>query len=204
MNRTLEQPSLCVFCGGSDEGPPAHRESARQLGKLLADAGVRLVYGGGSGGVMGSVSAGCLEAGGFVHGIIPEFLMLKEQPEKNLSRLEVVDNLHIRTQRMAQESHAFCALPGGLGTAEEILEFFYLAVFGAAGSFFYHRQCRWLLDSAFAVFRRGAQNRLHTASTAGGHHRSAIGCRSLARPGARKGFRPTQRHRSENFVANTL
>ena len=123
MNRTLEQPSLCVFCGGSDEGPPAHRESARQLGKLLADAGVRLVYGGGSGGVMGSVSAGCLEAGGFVHGIIPEFLMLKEQPEKNLSRLEVVDNLHIRTQRMAQESHAFCALPGGLGTAEEILEF---------------------------------------------------------------------------------
>ena len=123
MNQTLQQPSLCVFCGGSNDGPAEHRALAAQLGKTLAESGVRLVFGGGSEGLMGSVSSACLKAGGTAHGIIPKFLKEKEQPADNLSRLEVVDNLHIRTQRMAQESHAFCALPGGLGTNEEILEF---------------------------------------------------------------------------------
>ena len=128
MEQTLEQPvltrpSLCVFCGGSNEGPTTHRGIAAQLGTILAENGVRLVFGGGSEGLMGSISAACLQAGGTVHGIIPQFLKDKEQPADNLSRLEVVETLHIRTQRMAQESHAFCALPGGFGTIEEILEF---------------------------------------------------------------------------------
>ena len=119
----LPGPALCVFCGGSKQSPDAHVARARRLGEHMAEAGVRLIFGGGSYGLMGAVAEGCLSNGGEAYGIIPEFLTHVEEPLPGLTGLEVVSTMHIRTQRMYALSDAFCALPGGIGTLEEVLEF---------------------------------------------------------------------------------
>jgi uncharacterized protein (TIGR00730 family) len=95
------------------------------LGKSLAEAGLRLIYGGGTKGVMGAVSEGVLRAGGKVSGIIPRFLISKEATEVALGRLDelvVTENMHQRKHLMFEKSDAFVALPGGIGTVEEIVE----------------------------------------------------------------------------------
>ena len=118
---------LCVFCGSNAGHDPRYRTAAEQLGGLLAERGIELIYGGGNVGLMGAVADACLAAGGTVIGVIPEALVGKEVAGRHvdhraLTRLEVVDSMHTRKARMAELSDGFIALPGGFGTFEEFCE----------------------------------------------------------------------------------
>lgn len=114
--------SICVFCGASPGFNPLYREAAEALGRHIAERGLRLVYGGGAVGLMGVVADAALAAGGEVVGIIPHGQERSEVGHPGLTRLEVVDGMHARKARMAALSDAFIALPGGLGTLEELFE----------------------------------------------------------------------------------
>ena len=114
--------SLCVYCGSSNRGPEGHKEAARKLGRLMVKQGIRLVYGGGRVGVMGTLADAVLDAGGEVIGIIPRFLDEYEIGHRDVTQLEVVDSMHERKARMAQLSDGFVVLPGGLGTLDETFE----------------------------------------------------------------------------------
>ena len=114
--------SVCVFCGASPGARPIYHEAAASLGRSLAERGLPLVYGGGAVGLMGVVADAALAAGGEVIGIIPQSLERAEIGHKGLTRLEVVDGMHARKARMAELADAFIALPGGLGTLEELFE----------------------------------------------------------------------------------
>ncbi|MFG0381387.1 TIGR00730 family Rossman fold protein [Pseudomonas sp. zbq_18] len=114
--------SVCVFCGASPGARPIYREAAEALGRGLAERGLTLVYGGGAVGLMGIVADAALAAGGEVIGIIPQSLKRAEVGHNGLTRLEVVDGMHARKARMAELADAFIALPGGLGTLEELFE----------------------------------------------------------------------------------
>jgi uncharacterized protein (TIGR00730 family) len=117
--------SVCVYCGSQPGRDPLYLEAGRALGKSIADHGLRLVYGGGTRGIMGAVSSGVMSNGGKVIGIIPEFLMDKEASKHSLSALTevvVTENMHQRKHRMFEEADAFVTLPGGIGTLEEIVE----------------------------------------------------------------------------------
>jgi uncharacterized protein (TIGR00730 family) len=114
--------SLCVFCGSRVGVDPAFAEAAKQLGRALAERDVRLIYGGGSIGLMGVVMRSVLEHGGAVTGIIPEFLMRREVGNPALTELIVVDSMHERKRRMFELADAFAVLPGGLGTLDEAIE----------------------------------------------------------------------------------
>ncbi|MFS2123469.1 TIGR00730 family Rossman fold protein [Pseudomonas sp. Pseusp97] len=114
--------SICVFCGASPGATPIYQEAAEALGRHLAESGIQLVYGGGAVGLMGMVANAALAAGGEVIGIIPQSLKDAEVGHSGLTRLEVVDGMHARKARMAELGDAFIALPGGLGTLEELFE----------------------------------------------------------------------------------
>ena len=117
--------SICVYCGSSPGRDETYTAAGRQLGRYIAEAGLRLVYGGGTKGIMGAVAEGARRAGGKVTGIIPRFLTNKEATEAALSRLDevvVTENMHQRKHTMFEKSDAFVALPGGIGTVEEIVE----------------------------------------------------------------------------------
>lgn len=114
--------SICVFCGSSPGHDPLYREGAIAMGRAIARRGLTLVYGGGAVGLMGVVADAALAAGGEVHGIIPLALDRKEVGHKGLTRLEVVDSMHARKARMAELSDGFIAMPGGIGTFEEMFE----------------------------------------------------------------------------------
>ena len=114
--------SVCVFCGASTGTLPAYREAAVALGRSLAERKLTLVYGGGAVGLMGIVANAAMEAGGEVHGVIPKALKDKEVGHVGLTRLEVVDTMHTRKARMAELSDGFIAMPGGIGTFEELFE----------------------------------------------------------------------------------
>ncbi|MBA2127350.1 TIGR00730 family Rossman fold protein [Hyphomicrobium methylovorum] len=113
---------VCVYCGSGKGLKPSYAIAARKLGKSLADNGIRLIYGGGSLGLMGEVARAALGAGGKVSGIIPEFLGAREKMLKDIDELIVVENMHARKQLMFDRSDAFVALPGGVGTLEELVE----------------------------------------------------------------------------------
>lgn len=114
--------SLCVFCGSRVGADPAYAAGAERLGRGLAERGVRLIYGGGSIGLMGVVMQSALDHGGEVAGVIPEFLMRREVGNPALTELVVVDSMHERKQRMFELADAFAVLPGGLGTLDETIE----------------------------------------------------------------------------------
>lgn len=114
--------SLCVYCGSSPGLFPEYREVALRFGRLLAAKQISLVYGGGNVGLMGAVADGALAAGGKVIGVIPEMLVGKELAHRGLTALHVVASMHERKTLMADLSDAFVALPGGIGTMEEIFE----------------------------------------------------------------------------------
>jgi uncharacterized protein (TIGR00730 family) len=114
--------SVCVFCGASPGARPIYHEAAANLGRSLAERGITLIYGGGAVGLMGVVADAALAAGGEVIGIIPQSLERAEIGHSGLTRLEVVDGMHARKARMAELADAFIALPGGLGTLEELFE----------------------------------------------------------------------------------
>ncbi len=114
--------SVCVFCGSSSGRRPEYRAAAELVGRTLASRGIRLVYGGGNVGLMGTTADAALAAGGQVVGVIPDVLMAKEVGHTSLTELHVVRNLHERKAMMADLSDAFVALPGGFGTFEEFCE----------------------------------------------------------------------------------
>ena len=114
--------SVCVFCGSRSGSNPAFEAAAFATGWLLAERGIRLVYGGGSLGLMGAVANGCLEGGGEVIGVIPGFLMDLELGHQGVTRLEVVPDMLERKKRMAELSDGFLTLPGGIGTLDELFE----------------------------------------------------------------------------------
>lgn len=114
--------SVCVYCGSGTGLTPSYAVAARKLGQTLATQNIRLIYGGGSLGLMGEVARAALGAGGKVTGIIPEFLGSKEKMLKDVDELIVVDDMHIRKRMMFERSDAFVALPGGIGTLEELVE----------------------------------------------------------------------------------
>lgn len=117
--------SVCVYCGSSPGRSPVYVETGLALGRSLGAHGLRLVYGGGERGVMGAVAEGARQSGAKVTGIIPRFLIEKEAAARSLDRLDeavVVEDMHQRKQMMFERSDAFVALPGGIGTLEEIVE----------------------------------------------------------------------------------
>jgi uncharacterized protein (TIGR00730 family) len=114
--------SLAVYCGSRFGDSAAFADAARQLGRLLGERGGELVYGGGRVGLMGAVADATLAAGGRVVGVIPQALMDREVGHLGLSELHVVQTMHERKQLMAERADAFIALPGGIGTLEELYE----------------------------------------------------------------------------------
>lgn len=121
---------ICVFCGSSPGNDPVHREAAASLGKLLAGRGLGVVYGGGDVGLMGTVADAALEAGGEVIGVIPEHLVQAEVAHHDVTELRIVEDMHERKATMASLSDAFLALPGGIGTLEELFEIWTWAQLG--------------------------------------------------------------------------
>jgi uncharacterized protein (TIGR00730 family) len=113
---------LCVYCGSSSGARPGYVKAAKQLGTAMADAGIGLVYGGGSLGLMGETARAVIAAGGHVTGIIPEFLVSKERMQEGVHELIVTRTMHERKMAMFERSSGFVALPGGIGTLEELAE----------------------------------------------------------------------------------
>lgn len=121
---------ICVFCGSNTGTDPAYVEAAQSLGRLFAREGIALVYGGGSVGLMGQLADAVLGSGGEVIGVIPHALWAREVGHRGLTDLRIVDTMHDRKAMMADLADAFIALPGGLGTLEEIFEIWTWAQLG--------------------------------------------------------------------------
>jgi uncharacterized protein (TIGR00730 family) len=126
----VELSRVCVYCGSSAGASPAFAEAARSLGRLLAGHGITLVYGGAAVGLMGVLADAALAAGGEVIGVIPRHLFRREIAHPGLSKLIEVDSMHERKLKMSELADAFVALPGGLGTMEELTE---IATWGQLG-----------------------------------------------------------------------
>ena len=131
---------VCVFCGSSPGARPAYAEAAEELAGLLAGEGIGLVYGGGGVGLMGRLADAMLAGGGEAIGVIPSALVAREIGHTGLSELRVVGSMHERKALMAELSDAFVALPGGLGTLEELFEVYTWSQLGL------HRKPCALLD----------------------------------------------------------
>src|SRR5262245_24522794 len=114
--------NLCVFCGSSRGNSPVYEAAAQELGRLMANEGHTLVYGGGNVGLMGVLADSVLQHQGEVIGVIPDFLLRREVGHRGITRLEVVGTMHERKKRMADISEAFIAMPGGWGTLDELAE----------------------------------------------------------------------------------
>lgn len=113
-----------MFCGSSAGFHPIYQKAAVELGKKLAEENLRLIYGGGGVGLMGVLANAVMENGGYVTGVIPKFLYDKEVGLDDCTDLHIVDSMHERKQMMAELAHGFIALPGGIGTMEELFEIF--------------------------------------------------------------------------------
>lgn len=129
----MKLKSLCVFCGSSDGSRPQYAAAAKAMGVALADAGIRLVYGGAHVGLMGRIADAALGAGGDVVGVMPKLLVEKEVAHRGLTRLHQVGSMHERKALMAELSDGFVSLPGGAGTLEEAFEVWTWAQLGYHG-----------------------------------------------------------------------
>src|SRR6478609_3997128 len=114
--------TICVYCGSGFGANPSFVDAAAELGQLMAESGVNLVYGGGNVGLMGTVARSVLAHGGSVTGIIPDFLKSRERMLDDVQETVVVADMHTRKRLMFERSDAFVALPGGIGTLEELVE----------------------------------------------------------------------------------
>jgi len=114
--------SLCVYCGSRAGGEPSYSAAAAEVGTLIGRLGWQLVYGGGRAGLMGCVADSAIASGARTVGVIPQSLMQRELGHQGLDELHVVETMHERKQMMAERSDAFIALPGGIGTFEELFE----------------------------------------------------------------------------------
>lgn len=122
--------SICVFCGSSLGVHPEYARMGEELGKIMANEDIRLVYGGGKVGIMGVVADGVLNAGGEVIGVIPDFLHLKERAHPDVTEMIITTSMHERKAKMEQLSDGFITLPGGMGTMDELCEIFTWAQLG--------------------------------------------------------------------------
>ncbi len=121
--RTMSEiKSVCVYCGSGFGDDPIFAETALALGREMAERGVRLVYGGGNVGLMGTIAQSVLDHGGYVTGIIPDFLKSREKLLDDVQETIVVPDMHTRKRLMFEKADAFVALPGGIGTLEELVE----------------------------------------------------------------------------------
>jgi uncharacterized protein (TIGR00730 family) len=120
MNGKIQK--ICVYCGSGPGTDPAFVQAARDFGKVMAENGIGLVYGGGAVGMMGEIAMSVLDHGGEVTGIIPEFLMAREHALRGTHGLIVTRDMHERKRKMFELADAFVALPGGIGTLEELVE----------------------------------------------------------------------------------
>ena len=134
MNSTLR--SICVFCGSSVGNRPDYAAAAARFGRLLAEQSIRVVYGAGNVGLMGVLADAALAAGGEVVGVIPQMLVDRELAHRGITDLRIVGSMHERKALMAELSDAFVALPGGLGTYEELCEVLTWAQLGI-----HHKPC---------------------------------------------------------------
>ncbi len=139
-----ELKAVCVYCGSSPGLKPEYREAAYAFGAYLAGQGITTVYGGGNVGLMGAVADGALSAQGQVVGVIPRALREKELAHTGLTELIVVESMHERKLEMARRADAFVALPGGIGTLEEIFEVFTWTQLG-----FHLKPCAFLNVAGF-------------------------------------------------------
>ena len=114
--------SICVYCGSGPGTNPAFVAAANRFGQILAENGIRLVYGGGSIGLMGAIAESVLDGGGQVTGIIPEFLVSRERMNERAQEHIITRDMHERKRLMFEHADAFVALPGGVGTLEELVE----------------------------------------------------------------------------------
>ncbi len=117
-----ELKSICVFCGSKSGNDPQYQRSAIELGRLMAQRNIKLVYGGGSVGLMGVIADAVLDSGGQVIGVIPRQLATKELLHPGATEMHVVEDMHTRKAKMSECSDAFLAMPGGYGTLEELFE----------------------------------------------------------------------------------
>ena len=138
----MKRPSLCVYCGSRPGERPEYADAARRVGTSIGDRGWELVYGGGRAGLMGIVADAALAAGAPVFGVIPQSLMNREVGHAGLTELHVVETMHERKLMMAERADAFIALPGGIGTFEEIFEVW------SWGQLGYHDKPLGLLNTA--------------------------------------------------------
>ena len=122
IENTTKIGKICVYCGSGPGTDPAFVEAARAFGKILAKNGIGLVFGGGAVGIMGELAQAVLHHGGEVTGIIPDFLVAREHAMKDTQGLIVTRDMHERKRKMFEMADAFVALPGGVGTLEEIVE----------------------------------------------------------------------------------
>jgi uncharacterized protein (TIGR00730 family) len=160
--------SVCVYCGSSEGNRPEYGAAARVLGRALAERGIELVYGGAQVGLMGQLANAALEHGGRVIGVIPQMLVRKEIAHPQLTALHVTASMHERKQKMADLSEGFIALPGGIGTFEELFEIWTWAQLGlhqrpcgllnAAG--YYDDLVRFLDHATASGFIRAEQRRM--------------------------------------------
>ena len=130
LQRMNELKSVCVYCGSRTGNDPAYLQAAQDLGTRIGAAGLRLVYGGASIGLMGAVADAVLAAGGTVLGVIPQALAQREVAHAGLTELRITDCMHTRKTAMADAASAFIALPGGIGTFEELFEIWTWAQLG--------------------------------------------------------------------------
>ena len=122
MQDTMKINALAIFCGSKYGNNPAYRNDAETLGRLLAEAGVTLIYGGGRNGLMGASADAGMKAGGSVYGIIPQLLTKWEHQHTDITELLVVDDMHVRKRTIYERCDAAIILPGGFGTLDELFE----------------------------------------------------------------------------------
>ena len=122
MSATKPIKSICVYCGSGFGDDPVFAENAAALGRAMAEQGINLVYGGGNVGLMGTVAQSVLDHGGYVTGIIPDFLKSRERLLDEVQETIVVPDMHTRKRLMFEKADAFVAMPGGIGTLEELVE----------------------------------------------------------------------------------
>jgi len=140
----MDLKNICVYCGSNAGNDPIYTAQAQALGRALVERGLGLVYGGSRVGIMGVVADAVLQAGGRAIGVLPEALMQKELAHKGLTELHVVASMHERKTMMAAKADAFVAMPGGIGTLEEIFEVWTWAQLG-----FHNKPCGLLNVAGF-------------------------------------------------------
>jgi uncharacterized protein (TIGR00730 family) len=160
---------ICVFCGASRGNRPEYLRAAVEVGAALARRGIGLVYGGGAVGLMGALADAVLAGGGEVIGVIPDSLLEREVGHRGLTELRVVDSMHTRKRTMAELASAFVALPGGLGTLEELFEVLTWAQLGI-----HHKPCALLDVDGFYAPLLALLDHMRDAAFIAPAHRSLL------------------------------